>query len=100
MILFFSLWVLGFTAETAAAWTAWGTGIVIAVLAGAAIVQFAGREAWAVLVLGLWLVVAPWIVGFTNVAVARWTHIVLGLIAAAVAAWEVWFTRFHKSATT
>jgi SPW repeat len=69
--------VLGFTAETAAAWTAWGTGLAIAVLAAAAIVQFAEWEEWANLVLGLWLVVAPWIVRFTNVIVAQWTHVVL-----------------------
>jgi hypothetical protein len=99
-ILFVSPWVLGFTTEMAAAWTAWATAIVIAVFAGAAIVKFAEWEEWANLVLGLWLVVAPWIVGFTNAIAARWTHVVLGLLVAAVAGWGVWFVRIHKSATT
>ena len=100
VVLFVSPWFLGFTAEKAAAWTAWGTGILIAILALAAIIQFAEWEEWASLVLGLWLVVSPWVVGFTNVIEARWAHVVLGLLVAAVAAWEVWFVRFHKSATT
>src|SRR5437879_2535061 len=99
-LLFVSPWVLGFPAETAAAWTAWVTGIVIGILAVAAIVQFAEWEEWANLVLGLWLVVAPWIVGFTTVIMARWTHVVLGILVAAIAASEVWSVRFHKSATT
>jgi hypothetical protein len=100
VILFVSPWVLGFAAETAAAWTAWGTGVVIAVLAVAAIVQFAEWEEWANGILGLWLVLSPWIVGFTNIVVAQWTHVVLGLLVAAVAGWELWFVRFDKSATT
>ena len=98
--LFFAPWVLDFTAETAAAWTAWGTAVAIIAICIAAIVEFAEWEGWLGLVLGLWLVVAPWLVGFTNVVVARWTHVVLGLLVAAVAAWEVWLMRFHKSAST
>jgi hypothetical protein len=100
VILFVSPWVLGFTAETAAAWTAWVTGIVIAILAIAAIVQFAEWEEWASLVLGLWLVVSPWVIGFAHGVVAQWTHIVLGLLLAAVAAWEVWLQHSDKSAST
>jgi hypothetical protein len=100
VILFVSPWVLGFTAETAAAWTAWATGIVIAILAVAAIVQFAEWEEWASVVLGVWLVVSPWVVGFTHNVVAQWTHIVLGLLIAAVAVWEVWLQRSHRSAAT
>jgi hypothetical protein len=100
VILFVSPWVLGFAGETAAAWTAWGTGIVIGALAVAAIMRFQEWEAWASLVLGLWLAISPWLVGFADVLAARWTDVVLGLLSAAIAAWEVWFVRSHKSATT
>src|SRR5581483_11848836 len=100
VILFVSPWVLGFAGETAAAWTAWATGIVIAVFAGAALVQFKPWEEWASLVLGVWLVIAPWLIGFAATVAALWTHVVLGVLLAAVAAWEVWFVEQPKSATT
>jgi len=99
VILFVSPWVFGFAGETSAAWTAWVTGIVIAVLAVAAIVRFAEWEEWTNAVLGLWLVTAPWIVGFTTISAALWTHVVLGLLIAASAACEIWFARFDRSAT-
>ncbi len=100
--LFISPWVLGFTGETAAAWTAWLTAIVIAGLALAAIVQTAEWEEWAALVLGAWLVMAPWIVGFATIAVALWTHVVIGILVAALSVWElwsVWNTKHNRPAT-
>jgi hypothetical protein len=100
VIVFVSPWVLGFAGETAAAWTAWGTAIAIAALAAAAILRFEEWEAWASIVLGLWLAISPWIVGFAAVLAARWTDVVLGLLIAAIAGWEVWFVRSHKSVTT
>lgn len=100
VILFLSPWVLGFAGETGAAWTAWATAVAIAALAVAALVQFAQWEAWAGLVLGLWLAASPWIVGFSQTATALWTHIVIGLLIAALAAWEAWSARYGRSATT
>lgn len=97
VILFVSPWVLGFAGETVAAWTAWGVGVVIAILAAAAIIQFAEWEEWASLALGLLLAAAPWVLGYTNIVAAQWASVLLGLLVAAVAAWEVWV---HRSATT
>ncbi len=98
VILFFSPWILGFTSETVAAWTAWGTAIAIVALCIAAIVEFAEWEGWIALLLGFWLVVAPWFVGFTNIITARWTHVVLGTLVTAVAVWEVWSIRKSEAA--
>jgi SPW repeat len=99
-ILFDSPWVLGFAGQPHAAWMARVTGVMIAVLALAAIVQFTVWEEWANLALGLWLIVAPWAAGFTSVAPTRWSYVVLGILVAAVAGSEVWFGQFDKSATT
>jgi hypothetical protein len=89
--LFVSPWVLGFAGV--AAWTAWVSAVVIGVLAVAAIVAFTEWEEWVNLALGIWVVLAPWIIGFTGVASALWAHVVLGLLIAAVAAWELWQVR-------
>lgn len=99
VLLFISPWVFGFTGETAAAWTAWVMAVVIAVFAVAALVRFAEWEEWVSLLLGIATIIAPWVVGFTAVALALWTHVVLGALVALIAAWELWQVRHHRSAT-
>ncbi len=88
--LFISPWVLGFVAETTPTWNAWIVGIALAVLAVAAISAFAEWEEWANLVLGLWLIASPWLLSFAANVNAMWTHVILGLLVAAVSAWAVW----------
>jgi hypothetical protein len=91
--LFVSPWMLGFVGEHVAAWTTWASAVVIGVLAVAAIVAFTEWEEWVNLALGIWVVLAPWILGFTGVTSALWAHVVLGFLVAAVAAWELWQVR-------
>jgi hypothetical protein len=91
--LFISPWFFGFMAETTPTWNAWIVGIALGALAVAAISAFAEWEEWANLVLGLWLVASPWVLGFTANVNAMWTSVVLGLLVAAVSAWAVWDVR-------
>lgn len=108
--LFVSPWVLGFAAGMApataegeaaaateggrlAAWNAWIVGAIVAALAIAAAVRFAEWEDWVNLVLGAWLVVAPWALGFAALAAAAWNHVIVGALIAALAAWELWDAR-------
>src|SRR6266581_182312 len=62
-VLFVSPWVFGFSAG-AVAENATVTGLSIAVLAIAALAAFAVWEEWLNLIVGLWAVVSPWVVGF------------------------------------
>jgi hypothetical protein len=99
LCLILSPWVLGFAAETGAAWNAWIVGAAIALVAIGALVAFKEWEEWANLVLGLWAIVAPWVLGFAGlIAAATWTHVVAGLIVAVLAGIELWFTH-HRPAT-
>ncbi|MDI7861984.1 SPW repeat protein [Rhizobiaceae bacterium n13] len=93
--LFLSPWVVGFSLEAMPAWNAWIVGIVLGALAIATLSVFAEWEEWVNLVLGLWLIVAPWMLGFTASMSAMWTHIVLGVLVAALSAWAVWDYRHH-----
>jgi SPW repeat len=68
------------------------SGIIIAVLSVAALAAFAEWEEWLNLVVGLWVLVSPWVLDFANTA-AMWVHIVIGIIVAVVAAIEVWMMR-------
>jgi hypothetical protein len=84
-------WVLGFT--EAAAWNAWLVGAAIALVALGALMAFREWEEWVNLVLGVWAIVSPWVLGFVFSGThAGAVHVVAGVIVAALAAIELWFT--------
>lgn len=90
LALFISPWVIG-EAMGIAARSAWVGGFLIAVAALLALFAFAEWEEWASLIFGLGVLIAPWTVGFytTNPELAH-THVVIGIIVALLAAWELW----------
>lgn len=97
--LFISPWVVGFAGEMMAAWNAWIVAVLLAIVAVVALSAFAEWEEWLSLVLGLWLIVAPWVLGFAGSLNALWAHLVLGVLTAAVSAWAVWDYRHSPHAT-
>jgi heme/copper-type cytochrome/quinol oxidase subunit 3 len=99
VLLFVSPWVVGYSADTRAAWSACLAGMAIAALALAALAVFAEWEEWLALLLGVWVVAAPWVLGFSANVYAHWTHVVLGALVAVTAAWELWQVRARSSAT-
>jgi hypothetical protein len=78
--LFVSPLVLGFADEPMPAWNAWIVGIALGVLAVAALSAFAEWKEWVSLVLGLWLVAAPWVFEFVVKENAVWIHVGLGVL--------------------
>ena len=89
VILLISPWLIGFEAEQMATWTAIIGGAVIAAMAVAAFMRLAEWEEWTNLVAGLCVVASPWLIGFTAVARAAWTHIIIGAVVALLAAIEI-----------
>jgi hypothetical protein len=49
-------------------------------------------EEGANVVLGIWAVIAPWVLGFTTVSNAALVHVIAGLVVAVIAAGSLWFT--------
>ena len=98
-LLFISPWIMGFVGETMPTWNAWVVAVALAVVAFAALSAFAEGEEWVNLLLGIWLMAAPWVLGFTGNFNAFWTHIVLGVLTATVSAWAVWVYRHEPHAT-
>lgn len=90
LCVFLSPWVIGFAADATPSWNAWIVGFMLGALTVATISAFAEWEEWVDLVLGLWLVASPWLLGFTANMNAMWTSVVLGLLVAAVSLWAVW----------
>lgn len=87
--LFFSPWIFGFDAGPASQ-NAYVAGIVIAILAIAALAAFAVWEEWLNLIVGLWTLIAPWVLGFQAAKTAMAVHVVVGILVAVLAAVEIW----------
>src|SRR5512143_706761 len=79
---------LAYTAQAAPAWNAYVVGAVIAVLSASALWQFQKWEEWLSAVFGAWLVISPWVLGFSASQVPTWNQIVVGIIVGAVAFWS------------
>lgn len=92
-----SPWLFAYTGETTAAWNAWVVGAAIALVAIGALVAFAQWEEWVNLILGVWAILAPWLLGFSAITAALYTHMIVGLIVAVLAGFELWFARSRTS---
>jgi hypothetical protein len=88
VVLFASPWLFALT-NTVGKVDLWVTGAVVAAISVAAIVAYAKWEEWANLLLGLWLIVSPWILGFAHTRAMHFS-IGLGVIVAFLAALELW----------
>jgi hypothetical protein len=90
-VLFLSPWLLSFaSSHNPASWNAWIAGAVIVVLSIAALAAFAEWEEWLNLIVGLWVVISPWVLHFsTNMQVTS-MNVIIGAIVAALAAYEIW----------
>jgi hypothetical protein len=92
IILAFSPWFLGYAATMSAAWNAWLVGAVLAVIGLVAMYAHHQSEEWMSMMVGLWSVVAPWVLGFAAVSAAATMHVLAGIIVAVVAACILWFS--------
>jgi hypothetical protein len=93
VLLCISPWILAFSGDVTATRAAWITGVVVAIFAVAALVQFAEWQEWISGLLGLWMIVAAWVVGFSGVGLAVAAFVVLGVVVLAASASELWRIR-------
>ncbi|WP_225715077.1 SPW repeat protein [Bradyrhizobium semiaridum] len=87
-ILFLAPWLFKFDAGMVST-NAYMTGLAIAILAVAALAAYAVWEEWLNLIVGLWALVSPWVVGFQGTT-AMTVHVVIGAAVAILAAIEIW----------
>lgn len=83
-----SPWVLGFAAERTPSWNAFIVGAVIALMAIAALFAFQMWEEWVSALLGAWLIISPWMLGFTAHTTAAYTHVLIGIATVVLALWS------------
>lgn len=87
--LILSPWALGFQAETAAMANAVVIGVaLIAAALGAMLVPRAWEE-WTECALGIWMIVSPWVLGFSALYNATASAVVAGFAVAVLAVWTL-----------
>ncbi|MEX0853335.1 MAG: SPW repeat protein [Bauldia sp.] len=99
IVLVASPWVLSFPAGTVSL-NAMIAGSAIGVVAVGALVAFTQWEEWVNLTLGIWVLASPFVLGFSSIANAMWTHVLVGLAVAVLAAVELWMITREPPART
>ena len=84
-----SPWILGFHFDVAAMPNAVIVGLAIFAVALAASFKPQAWQRWALLLFGAWLAASPWALDFSFVNEAKLDALIVGLLAAALAAWAL-----------
>lgn len=85
-----SPWVFSFSSLQGALWNSIIVGVVVVVLAWVRITN-PTRYVWASwvnLLLGLWILVSPWIFSFSTNTGALWDSVITGIVIGALALWS------------
>jgi hypothetical protein len=85
-----SPWMLAYAGQALALWNNLIVGVVVAVLAGLGLAR-PDQSSWGngiILVLGLWLIAAPFVLGFAATPSLLWNNLVVGVVVAALGAWR------------
>lgn len=93
-----SPFILGYSAITVAMWNAIIVGVVLILLAAwAALSQDVSTDRtldWINAVLGLWLLVSPFVLSYSTTRVAMWNDAIVGIVVIVLALWAA--TRFGR----
>lgn len=89
-VLFFAPWLFGTSGDGTSSWNAWISGLLIVSVAlwGLAVPVSKGAQ-WTNMVLGAWVVIAPFALGFTDVTEAAWTAFLIGAGVITMAVWAL-----------
>lgn len=83
IILLLALWLMtaprtfGFLSELPASLSAWISGVTVAVLGVAGLLAVVERGLN--IIVGFWIAISPWVIGFATDAFAMWNHFLVGL---------------------
>ena len=75
--------------DDVAAWSSYLAGALVMVLAVAAIVRVRAWKEWTTLLVGLWLIAAPFSLHFTDELQAVSNHMIVGTLVSVASAWAI-----------
>lgn len=73
----------------AAMWNHYIVGSAIILVAIGALYAFAAWEEWINVLLGAWLLVSPWLVGFSGSTALTWNALIAGALVLIFAGWAI-----------
>lgn len=80
-----SPWALAFSNNGAALWNALIVGAIFVVLSLLALSDAQPWEEWSELVVALWLLVSPWVLGFSGLSAAMWNAVIVAVLVGVLA---------------
>jgi hypothetical protein len=95
LFLFLSPWLFAYVRRTAST-DIWVSGALVVLVSIAAIIAFSQWDEWINLALGIWLIVSPWVLGFTHTK-AMHVSIAVGIAVAYLAILELWLLNYDES---
>ena len=95
--LFAAPWLFSYSHQAARA-DDWVTGAIIIAFAVGAVVAFSEWEEWISMLLGLWVTVSPWLLGFAH-SKAMPVHVAIGLLIMFLSALELWLIHYEPDTT-
>jgi hypothetical protein len=46
-------------------------------------------KSWLYVITGSWVLISPWLLGFSNISIAKWSNVLCGLVFIVVNVWKV-----------
>ena len=93
--LFVAPWLFSYAYESAKA-DDWVSSAIVIASSLAALWAFAEWEEWIGLVVGLWLIASPWLLGFQHARAAA-VNVAVGLLIAYLSAIELWLIHYDPA---
>jgi SPW repeat len=44
---------------------------------------------WVYVCIGFWLIISPWILGFAEISIAKWSNVFIGLVVVIMSVWDI-----------
>ncbi len=82
--LFLSPWILGYAAIQVPAWNAFIMGVAVVVFTLFALYVPKRWEEWMNSIIGLWMVISPWVLGFSVLTLSTWNAVIVGIVLLAI----------------
>jgi len=91
IILFISPWYTVTWETGRSSWNAWIIGVAIVIVALVALAEAVRPVAsWINVILGIWLFISPWVLGFTFLTGMAWTAWIIGVLVFVLALWAIY----------
>jgi len=51
------------------------------------------NERWTQLIIGAWILISPWLLGFSSITIMKWSNLLCGLAIVLINAWIIFGTK-------